>query len=137
MKSIKILLSVSIIMVSGYACTDHNVRVYSDTIAGKWRLVGTQISPGYPVPITPVSQFPLQTLEFKSDSTVVSSVTGITSILSYSIHDDTLFHLKAVHLYGHDHSDAKGSYRFRLNDDTLRLGNIGCYEECDWIFKGM
>jgi len=137
MKCIKILLSASIIMISGYACTDHDVRVYSDTIVGKWRLVGTQFSPGYPVPITPVSQFPLQMLEFKSDSTVVSNVMGITSILSYSIHDDTLFHLKALYFYGHDHSDAKGSYRFSLSGDTLRLGNTGCYEECNRIFKRM
>jgi len=140
MKCVKILLIASMVLIGIYSCSEHDVRADSVTITGKWRLVGTQISPGFPVPISPVDPFPLQTLEFKHDSSVVSTVIGITPIVSYSIHDDTLFHSKSLFLYaglGLSKPVVKGVYNFRLGEDTLRLGNIGCYEVCDLIFKRM
>jgi len=139
MKEVKILFVACLILGSSYSCTD-DVRVYSysDSITGKWQLVGTQISPGSPVPVSSVPAFPLQILEFKNDSTVASSVTGMTPVSSYSIHDDTLFHLKGLFLYAdpnRSNASAKGSYRFSLRHDTLRIGNMGCDEVCDQIFK--
>jgi len=139
MKGVKILFVISLILVTMYSCTD-NVTMYSDTITGKWQLVGMQISPGSPVPVSPVPALPVQVLEFKSDSSIVSSVTGMTSIVSYSIHDDTLFHLKNIFLYAESdrsNTSAKGSYRFAIRHDTLRIGNTGCDEVCDQIFKRM
>lgn len=140
MKRVKILLTASVIILGIVSCTVHDIRVEPDTIIGKWRLVGTQISPGFPVPISPVAAFPLQTLEFKSDSAVISTVIGMSPLLSYSIREDTVFHSTGLYLYaGADRSkpSVKGVYRFTVVDDTLRLGTIGCYEQCDLIFKRM
>ena len=140
MKCIKILLVASIMTIGIYSCTDDNVRIHSDTIIGKWRLVGTQISPGSPVPISAVPALPLQMLEFRSDSTVSSSLVGGSQLLSYSIHDDTIFHSKGLFLYSTvnpSNASTKGVYRFNIKLDTLRLGSMGCYEVCDEIFKRM
>jgi hypothetical protein len=108
-------------------------------LAGTWLLYEHGYSPGFGEVTEPVSPSPAQTLTFKSNGRMTSSLEGLSDYKFYFIRDAPVAEQRIVAFYKHypgespDPSTFDPSYHFSFegeNGENLKLYFRYCFEGC-------